>query len=338
MNHRIFATDGFCLIIMLFLVRLLAMLDPLRHVHDVFAHETETKPDLTNLLSTKAMTVDIAFLGKVYNTTSNLIEATKDFYIEHFPANHFRTQDLSINNRSMDDIRPTLDYVVKVTSLDPDIDPSACAFHKDTIAYCGHFRTQWCYSRADVPCDPMYFRDVLYTELARTHDCAIAVTRLLHRVNTLFPRKPFWTRVWERLWGTPRPFIHNPDHPWVISHSDQISARENTVQSDELRQRLRAYTSDLAKLHSKLTQALPDDSRLLKEYLRDSHVALHKASVNARVVLEASMPDDEILRAHWRGVKSYWTAVCTTRDSVAAAQGQSVAPEGVRQKGRRDRS
>jgi hypothetical protein len=134
MNHRIFATDGFCLIIMLFLVRLLAMLDPLRHVHDVFAHETETKPDLTNLLSTKAMTVDIAFLGKVYNTTSNLIEATKDFYIEHFPANHFRTQDLSINNRSMDDIRPTLDYVVKVTSLDPDIDPSACAFHKDTIS------------------------------------------------------------------------------------------------------------------------------------------------------------------------------------------------------------
>ena len=221
---------------MLLLVILLLILSPLRHV---FTYETQL--NLTDRSPTDGITVDITQLGMTHNTTSDLIKAAKDFYIEHFPANHFRTEYLSISNRSMDEIRPTLDYLITVTSLDPDIDLSACAFQDGTIVYCKELEASWCYNRDDVPCDSSNFRSVVHSELVRTHYCAEAVARIRHRVKTLFPRKPFWTLIWEKLWGAPPPFQHDADRWCDIPHSDQISACENMIHADELRQRLRAY-------------------------------------------------------------------------------------------------
>jgi len=81
---------------------------------------------------------------------------------------------------------------------------------------------------------------------------------------------------------------------------DHISARENPIQSDELQQRTASlYQRHLAKLHYKPLTRCRTTTDFSKEVPRGlSRDTLHEAGVNARAVLETSMPDDEILRAN----------------------------------------
>lgn len=148
---------------------LIMLLSPLRLV---LAHDAQV--NLTGYLSTDSLTADVALLDGIQTNALAFVETTRVFYTKHFPANYFRTGNLTVNNDDMKEIERVRNYLIKSTSLNFDIDMSGCAFDNRLAEKC---------KEPEASIDSI--RWAIKQESYRTEKCAQIVSRLHGHVDTL---------------------------------------------------------------------------------------------------------------------------------------------------------
>jgi hypothetical protein len=268
----------------------------------------DARPNFTDLLSNNAITADIV-LNKLDDTLV-FFDAAKHFYTKHYlTTDHFHhTKPSKIEERSTMAaiMNTTREFLLKILVNQPsDIDASDCEFGEYVAITC---------EEPNLPLE--VFFGILIEKYLRTARCAEVIARILERQDTLadLQAQITWSQQTSRDPQEQEPsFWHDPGLQWQWQWAKNTHTEEsqNPAQSDEFRERLRAFDRDLEVLDRAFWTSLQSNyARAVVERMYTTFVDANRNTKAMLVLLGSLEGKEEIVSDDWPAVEVYWATMC----------------------------